>query len=62
MSIIFRVPMNDGTSSTFINNIDDVINRIKPEFIVCVISSPNSFIYNTIKRKLCIDRAGKFLI
>ncbi|XP_026816525.1 piwi-like protein Siwi [Rhopalosiphum maidis] len=51
------VPMNDGRSNTFINNIDEIIHRINPEFILCIISSWNCLIYRTIKRKLCIDRA-----
>jgi len=53
--------MNDGRSNTFLNHLEQVINESNPALILCVIPSPRGDIYNLIKRKLCIDRAGKFL-
>lgn len=62
MSIIFRVPMNDGRSNTFLTHLEQVINESNPALILCVIPSARGDIYSLIKRKLCIDRAGMFLI
>jgi len=53
--------MVDGRSVTFLNDLEKVINISNPSFILCVIPSARSDIYNIIKRKLCIDRAGIFL-
>ncbi|XP_025190347.1 piwi-like protein Siwi [Melanaphis sacchari] len=51
------IPMNDERPNTFIQHLDDVIDKLNPALILCVIKSPCSDIYGTIKRKLCVDRA-----
>jgi len=61
MSTIFRVPMNDGRSNTFLKYLEQVINESNPALVLCVIPSTRGDIYSLIKRKLCIDRAGIFL-
>jgi len=54
--------MNDGRVNTFLTHIEQVINESNPTLILCVIPSAPDDIYSLIKRKLCIDRAGTFLI
>lgn len=54
--------MNDGRSNTFLTHLEQVINESNPALILCVIPSARGDIYSLIKRKLCIDRAGMFLI
>ena len=54
--------MVDGKSNTFLINLEKVINESNPSLILCVIPSARGDIYSMIKRKLCIDRAGIFLI
>jgi hypothetical protein len=51
--------MKDGRGFSFVNTIEDVINSKNPNLILCVIPSARGDIYSLIKRKLCIDRAGK---
>lgn len=57
----FRMPMRDGRSNTFLAHLEQVINERNPSLILCVIPSPRGDIYSLIKRKLCIDRAGKYI-
>jgi aubergine-like protein len=54
--------MSDGRANTFLMHIEQVINETNPALILCVIPSARGDIYSLIKRKLCIDRAGIFLI
>lgn len=54
--------MVDGRSNTFLNDLEKVINESNPSLILCVIPSSRGDIYSMIKRKLCIDRAGKFVM
>jgi len=54
--------MKDGGVNTFLTNIEQVINTSNPAFILSVIPSTRGDIYSLIKRKLCIDRAGTFII
>jgi len=54
--------MADGKSSTFLSELERVINESNPSLILCVIPSARGDIYSMIKRKLCIDRAGIILI
>lgn len=55
----YRVPINDAKSNTYLSNLEIVINNKSSTFILCVIPSVHGDIYSLIKRKLCIDRAGK---
>lgn len=50
--------MPDGKSRTFVTHIEDVINNKNPTLILCVVPSARNDVYQLIKRKLCIDRAG----
>lgn len=52
--------MKDGRSNSYLINLEQVINEQNPTMILCVIPSPRGDIYSLIKRKLCIDRAGKY--
>lgn len=52
--------MRDGRSNTFLTHLEQIINEKNPSLILCVIPSPRGDIYSLIKRKLCIDRAGKY--
>lgn len=54
--------MRDGRSATFLIHLEQVINEKNPTLILCVIPSARGDIYSLIKRKLCVDRAGKFNI
>jgi aubergine-like protein len=54
--------MNDGRVNTFLTHIEQVINVSNPALILLVIPSARGDIYSLIKRKLCIDRAGTFII
>lgn len=54
--------MNDGRSNTILTHLEQVINEYNPALILCVILSARGDVYNMIKRKLCIDRAGIYLI
>jgi len=51
--------MKDGRSNTYLSNLEHVINNTNPTLILCVIQSARGDIYSLIKRKLCVDRAGK---
>lgn len=51
--------MKDGRGYSFVNTIEEIINSTNPTLILCVIPSARGDIYSLIKRKLCIDRAGK---
>lgn len=51
--------MKDGKPSTFLTNLESVINEKNPALVLCVIPSTRGDTYNMIKRKLCIDRSGK---
>lgn len=51
--------MRDGKASTFLTNLESVINEKNPALVLCVISSTRGDVYGLIKRKLCIDRSGK---
>lgn len=52
--------MDDGRSITFLTHLEQVINDKNPTFVLCIIPSARGDIYSLIKRKLCIDRAGKW--
>jgi len=52
--------LRDGRSSSILSGLEQVINDKNPSLILCVIQSPRGDVYSLIKRKLCIDRAGKF--
>ena len=54
--------MADGKLSTFLSELERVINELNPSLILCVIPSARGDVYSMIKRKLCIDRAGIILI
>lgn len=51
--------MKDGRSISFLTHLEQVINEKNPTLILCIIPSSRGDIYSLIKRKLCIDRAGK---
>jgi len=51
--------MKDGRSNTFLSHLERIINDRNPTLILCVIPSARGDIYSLIKRKLCVDRAGK---
>lgn len=50
--------MPDGKSKTFLTHLENIINNVNPSLILCVVQSTRNDVYNLIKRKLCIDRAG----
>lgn len=52
--------MRDGRSTTFLQHLEQIINELNPTLILCVIPSARGDLYSLIKRKLCIERAGKF--
>lgn len=52
--------MNDGSQISYMNHLDKIINR-NISFILCVIKSRNSDIYNGINRKLCLEASGKYI-
>lgn len=54
--------MKDGRSHTYLTHLEQVINEKNPTLILCVIQSARGDVYNLIKRKLCLDRAGNYLI
>jgi len=51
--------MKDGRSNTYLRDLEHVINDRNPTLILCVVPSARGDIYSLIKRKLCVDRAGK---
>lgn len=53
--------MNDTRSNTYLSQLEHEINDKNPALILCIIPSPRVDVYNLIKRKLCVDRAGKDL-
>lgn len=55
---LFRHPIQDSRSGSFLSNLEQIVNEKNPSLILCVIQSARGDIYSSIKRKLCIDRAG----
>lgn len=56
---IFRHIVRENSISYLLRDLENVISRYNPHFILCVLQSPRADIYNGIKRKLCVDRASK---
>lgn len=54
--------MRDGKSGSFLSHLEHEINEKNPSLVLCVIPSVRGDIYSLIKRKLCVDRAGKNLM
>lgn len=52
----FNIP--DGNMRSYVSILERIVNQINPSFILCVVISNRADIYTSIKRKLCIDRAG----
>eukprot|EP00102_Acyrthosiphon_pisum_P022180 XP_016659390.1 PREDICTED: protein aubergine-like [Acyrthosiphon pisum] len=48
------VKINDVSQISYMNHLDEIVNR-NISFILCVIKSRNSDIYNRLNRKLCLE-------
>lgn len=51
------VEMNDDRPGTYVQQLEGVCNKYKPNIIMCVVSNNKSDRYAAIKKKLCVDRA-----
>lgn len=51
--------IRENSVTYLLRELENIISRYNPHFILCVLQSPRADIYNGIKRKLCVDRASK---
>lgn len=50
--------MGNVQPQSYLTHLEKIVNSSNPNLILCVIPGKRDDLYNLIKRKLCIDRAG----
>lgn len=55
-----RIILENHSGQTYCTELDKYICEKSPNFILCVIPHQCQDLYGVIKRKLCVDRAGKY--
>jgi aubergine-like protein len=54
----YVIDLPDDKQATYVNELEELLSREKPQLVVCIVSSNRGDRYSAIKKKCSVDRAG----
>lgn len=57
-----RFIINKFNTIDYATELEKIVNQRNPSFILVVVLNERQDLYNVIKRKLCVDGAGKYIL